>query len=131
MKCWNSASNAQGLRLAIVVAEVGVVKMYVAAVEALTEKERQDETQFTQNWWFSEFHPAPWILLYFLAGFFENLTLYMTKLTVPVLCFPYFMVNSNAHCNRSAKKFPSHIYNEPQPFVWEKLPFLFNGSHIS
>jgi hypothetical protein len=37
------------LRLAIVVAEVGVVKMYVAAVEALTEKERQDETQFTQN----------------------------------------------------------------------------------
>jgi len=38
MKCWNSAFNAQGLRLIIVVVQVSVVKIYVAAV---------DETQFT------------------------------------------------------------------------------------
>jgi len=38
-KCWNSAFNAQGSRLII------VVKVYVAAMEALKKKERQDETQ--------------------------------------------------------------------------------------
>jgi hypothetical protein len=42
-----SAFNAQGLRVIIVVGEVGAVKMYVAAVEALGKKERRDETQFT------------------------------------------------------------------------------------
>jgi hypothetical protein len=31
----------------IVVVHVGAMKIYVAAVEALTKKERQDETQFT------------------------------------------------------------------------------------
>jgi len=46
MKCWNSASNAQGLRLIIVVVQVGAVNLYVAAVEALRENEREDETQF-------------------------------------------------------------------------------------
>jgi len=35
MKCWNSASNAQGSRLIIVVVQVRVMKIYVAAVEAL------------------------------------------------------------------------------------------------
>jgi hypothetical protein len=35
------------LRLIIVVVQVGAVKIYVAAVEALRNKERQDETQFT------------------------------------------------------------------------------------
>jgi hypothetical protein len=35
------------LRLIIVVAQVEVVKIYVAAVEAFRNKERQDETQFT------------------------------------------------------------------------------------
>jgi hypothetical protein len=38
---------AQGLRVIIVVVQVGAMKIYVAAVEGLTEKERQDETQFT------------------------------------------------------------------------------------
>jgi hypothetical protein len=38
--------NAQGLRLIIVVVQVGAVKIYVAAVEALRESEREDETQF-------------------------------------------------------------------------------------
>jgi hypothetical protein len=35
------------LRLIIVVVQAGVVKIYVAAVETLRNKERQDETQFT------------------------------------------------------------------------------------
>jgi hypothetical protein len=35
MKCWNSAFNAQGSRLIIVVVQVGAVKIHAAAVEAL------------------------------------------------------------------------------------------------
>jgi hypothetical protein len=50
MKCCNSAFNAQGLRLIIVVVQLGGVKIYVAAVEALRKKDRQDETQvYHQN----------------------------------------------------------------------------------
>ncbi len=60
MKCWNSAFNAQGLKLIIVVVQIGAVKIYVAAVEALRKKERQEKTQFTtKNWWFSEFVSSP------------------------------------------------------------------------
>ncbi len=47
MKCWNSAFNAQGSRVIIVVGEEGAVKIYVAPVEELRKKERRDETQFT------------------------------------------------------------------------------------
>ncbi len=47
MKCWNSAFNAQDSRVIIVVVQIGAVKIYVAAVEALGKKERGDETQFT------------------------------------------------------------------------------------
>jgi hypothetical protein len=47
IKCSNSAFNAQGWRVIIVVIQVGVVKIYVAAVEALRKKERGDETQFS------------------------------------------------------------------------------------
>jgi hypothetical protein len=36
--------NAQGSREIIVAVQVGAVKIYVAAVEALGKKERQDET---------------------------------------------------------------------------------------
>jgi hypothetical protein len=43
----NSAFNAQGSRIVIIVVWVGSVKIYLAAVEALSKKERQDETQFT------------------------------------------------------------------------------------
>jgi len=43
----NSAFNAQGSRVIIVIVQVGAVQVYVSAVEALREKERQDETQFT------------------------------------------------------------------------------------
>jgi hypothetical protein len=47
MKCWNSAFNAQGSRVIIVVVQVGAVRIYVAVVFALRKKERGDETQFT------------------------------------------------------------------------------------
>jgi hypothetical protein len=47
MKCRYSAFNAQGSRLIIVIVQLGAVKIYVAAVEALRRKKRQDETQFT------------------------------------------------------------------------------------
>ncbi len=46
MKCWNSAFNAQGSRIIIVDVQVGAVKIYGAAMEALKKKERQYETQF-------------------------------------------------------------------------------------
>jgi hypothetical protein len=42
-----SIINAQGLRVIIVVLQVGAVKTYVVALEALRKKERGDETQFT------------------------------------------------------------------------------------
>jgi hypothetical protein len=47
MKCGNSAFSAQGSRIITVIVHVGVVKIYVTAVEALRKKERRDETQFT------------------------------------------------------------------------------------
>jgi hypothetical protein len=46
MKCCNSAFNAQGSRLLIVVVQFGAVKISVATVEALRKNEGQDETQF-------------------------------------------------------------------------------------
>ncbi len=49
IKCWVSAFNAQGSRPIIVVVQVGLVKTYEATMEALREKERQDEIQFTSK----------------------------------------------------------------------------------
>jgi hypothetical protein len=47
----SQCENAQGLRVIIVVVQVGALKTYVVAVEALRKKERGDETQFTtKNW---------------------------------------------------------------------------------
>ncbi len=46
--------NAQGSRGIIVAVQVGAVKIYVAAVEALMEKERQGQTQETIK--IPEFH---------------------------------------------------------------------------
>jgi hypothetical protein len=43
----NSAFNAQGSRVIIVVDQVEGLKIYVAAVEALRKKEIGGETQFT------------------------------------------------------------------------------------
>jgi hypothetical protein len=45
MKCWNSVFNAQGSRVIIVVWQVGAEKTHVTALEALSKKERGDETQ--------------------------------------------------------------------------------------
>jgi hypothetical protein len=48
MKCWNSIFNAEGSRVILVVVQVGAVKIYLVAVEALRKKEREEyETQFT------------------------------------------------------------------------------------
>jgi hypothetical protein len=50
MKCWNSAFNAQGSRVIIVVVQVGAVKKYVAAVKAGKRKEEM-KSVYHQNWW--------------------------------------------------------------------------------
>jgi hypothetical protein len=39
--------NAEDSRVIIVAVQVGAMKIYVAAVEALRRNERQDETQFS------------------------------------------------------------------------------------
>jgi len=63
-------------------------------VEALRKKEKQDETQFTTKIdGFLSFIPG-WILMYYFARVFLNLTLCMTKPRILVLCFSYFMDNS-------------------------------------
>jgi len=54
-KCWISAFNVRGSRGIIVGVQVGAVKIYVAAVEALRKIERQGETQETITWWFPGF----------------------------------------------------------------------------
>jgi len=52
MKCWNSAFNAQGSRVIIVVVQVGGVKISVAAVQALRKKENTRwNSVYHQNWW--------------------------------------------------------------------------------
>ncbi len=45
MKCGTSAFNAQGSRGIIAAVQVGAIKIYVTAVEAVRKKERQGETQ--------------------------------------------------------------------------------------
>jgi len=96
-KCWHSAFNKQGSSVIIVAGQVGAVKIYVAAVEALRKKRKDGmKLNYHQNWWYFEFeHPAPrppfpWMLTYIFASGFFNITLFMTKLRVLVLCFPYF-----------------------------------------
>jgi hypothetical protein len=53
MKCGNSAFNARGSSVIIVVVQVGAVKKYVGAMEREPrKKERGDETSvYYQNWW--------------------------------------------------------------------------------
>jgi hypothetical protein len=83
---------AQGSRVIVVVLEVGAVKTYVAWMRELGKKERQDETHITIT--IKGFQPHS-MLVYFFASFFFCFTLFMTKLTILVLCFPYFKDNSN------------------------------------
>jgi NADH:ubiquinone oxidoreductase subunit 6 (subunit J) len=67
-KCWNSAFNAQGSKVIIIVVYVGAVKIYVSAVEALRKKGKTGWNVVYQIWWFSEFHfqgsGAAFVLLY-------------------------------------------------------------------
>ncbi len=59
------------------------------------EGSKQGETEFTQKQIvvFLSFTPG-WMQMYFLGGFFLNLTRFWTKLRVLVLCFPDFTENS-------------------------------------
>jgi hypothetical protein len=94
IKCRNSSFNAQGSRLIIVVVLLAV-KIYVAAVSR--SGKRKDKTKFSlppKIDGFLSFIPC-WMLKYFFAGFFFNLTLCMIKLGVLVLRFSYFTHNSN------------------------------------
>jgi hypothetical protein len=70
-KSWNLAFNAPGSRLIKVIIQVKAVKIYVAAVEALRQKERQAETQSTTkiDGFLSFSALPPWMLMYFFAGF--------------------------------------------------------------
>ncbi len=75
MKCWNSAFNAQGSRLVIVVVQLGAVKIYVAAVEALKKKGKTGWNPVSllpklMVVWVSS---PVWMLMYFIAGFFLGL----------------------------------------------------------
>jgi hypothetical protein len=40
MKCWYLTFNAQGLRLIIIIVQLGAMKMYVITMEAFKRKER-------------------------------------------------------------------------------------------
>jgi hypothetical protein len=73
MKYWNSAFNAQ-FGVIIVVVHVGVVKIYVAPVEATRKKERRVKIGWNsvwhKKWCISEFLP-PWRLMYFFTCFWK------------------------------------------------------------
>jgi len=86
------AFNAQGSKWIIVAVQVGAVKTYAAAVEALRKKERQGcNSENRQIWWFSEFHARLNAnVLFFRFFFFGNFILFMTKLRLLVLSFPDF-----------------------------------------
>jgi len=66
---------------------VGAVKIYVAAVEAIREKERQGKLTVSCV---SPLPPPRLNANVLFCRFFKNLTLCMTKLRVPVLSFPDF-----------------------------------------
>jgi len=108
-KCWNSAFNAQGSRVIIVVVRVGAVKIYVTPVEALRKNERQDETQFTNqiDGFLSFTSPLNANVLFCWFSF--NLTLCMTKLRVLVLCLYYSTDNSIVWIILIRSWVPSHL----------------------
>ncbi len=123
MKCWYSASNAEGSRLIIVVVHLGAVKTYVAAVEVLRKKERQDETQFTTkidgflsfiaNVLFCRFFkisPCVWPNSGFWCCVF--LTLWITLLSWASFGFG-FHSSSSYHRFRTLEKWESDLKLEP------------------
>ncbi len=84
MKCWNSAFNAQGSRLIIVVVRFGASEIICSSSGGAQEKGKtgwnlvyhqnwwfSENSVYYQNWWFSEFlSPIEWMLMYFFSGFF-------------------------------------------------------------
>jgi hypothetical protein len=102
MKCWNSAFNAQGSRLIIVVVQLGAVKIYVASSSSGGAQEKGktgSNSVYHQNWWFSsEFSPLVELNANvpssFLQVCFESRPVYDQTLRVLVLCFSYFTDNS-------------------------------------
>ncbi len=99
MKCSNSAFNARASRLAIVIVQLGAVKIYVASSKQWRRSgKRKDRMKFSlppksMVFWVSS--PPLSANVLFLQVLFLNLTLCMTKLRVLVLCFSYFTDNSN------------------------------------
>jgi hypothetical protein len=82
-------------------------------VEALVEKERQDETQFTTKIdGFGSFIP-PWMLMYSFEGFFKNLILCMTKLRV----LYFYHLTDLDHRNIILYKFEANPMNEEYPKI--------------
>jgi hypothetical protein len=71
MKCWNSGFSARGLRLIIVVVQLGAAKIYVAASRGAQEKGKTGwNSVYHQNrCFFFSFIPRDWMLMYFFAGF--------------------------------------------------------------
>jgi hypothetical protein len=60
MKFWNSAFDAQGSRLIIVVVHVRAVKKYICSSSTGGAQENGKtgwNSVYHQNWWFSEYHP--------------------------------------------------------------------------
>ncbi len=99
--------NAQGSRVMVVVVQVGAVKIYVAAVEALRKKERggskQDETPpglpekkngafLSFTWLFLPLPPLNANNVHLQVVL--NLTRVWSKLRVLELCLPDFTENS-------------------------------------
>ncbi len=100
MKCCNSAYNAQGSRLIIVVVlrSSENICSYSGGRVAQEQWKTGWNSVSHQNWWFSEFHP-PLNANVLFCKFFFNLTLCMTKFRVLMLCFSYFTDNSNSFRN--------------------------------
>jgi hypothetical protein len=68
---------------------------------------------YHQNWWFSEFHHPPWMLVYFFAGF-----LWISPCVWPnsgfwCCCFSYFTHNSIIYSTLS-----SSARLAASPFMW-------------
>ncbi len=91
MKSWNSAFNAQGSKL--IIGCVHVSENICSSSEGAQDEKGKTRwnSVYSQNWWFSEFLPPPPLNTNALfCRFLFNLTRFMTKLRVLVLCFPYF-----------------------------------------
>jgi hypothetical protein len=150
-KCWISAFNAQGSR-GIIVLQVGAVKTYVAAVEALRKKERQDETQEPSKlmvfwvsppqsplecyvlFWqvFKKSHPVIYDQTQGTGAVFSWLysvywcCLFLTLLSALVLCFPDF-----TQCTGAVFSWLNGYLWCPSVLIIIVLPVCFHALHRS